>query len=85
MGGPFVVNIGHGVPEIITAMEEQARKVCFPYAGNFASEAQVELAEEVIQFCPTACRGCISCPGVGSQRSGLKLARQYHLEREPPG
>ncbi|HSR10672.1 MAG TPA: aminotransferase class III-fold pyridoxal phosphate-dependent enzyme, partial [Thermodesulfobacteriota bacterium] len=27
-GGPFVVNIGHGVGEVVAAMEQQARKVC---------------------------------------------------------
>jgi adenosylmethionine-8-amino-7-oxononanoate aminotransferase len=84
-GGPFVVNIGHGVPEIIAAMEEQARKVCFPYAGNFASEAQVELAEEVIQFCPPGMSRVYFVSG-GSEANevALKLARQYHLERGEP-
>ena len=84
-GGPFVVNIGHGVPEIIAAMEKQARKVCFPYAGNFASEAQVELAEEVIQFCPPGMSRVYFVSG-GSEANevALKLARQYHLERGEP-
>ena len=42
-GGPAVINIGHGVKEVIDAMMVQARKVCFPYVGHFVSEAQVEL------------------------------------------
>jgi len=33
-GGPIVVNIGHGVPEILEAMMVQAKKVCFPYQGH---------------------------------------------------
>ena len=84
-GGPFVVNIGHGVPEIIAAMDEQARKVCFPYAGHFASEAQIELAEEVIRFCPPGMSRVYFVSG-GSEANevALKLARQYHLERGEP-
>ena len=84
-GGPFVVNIGHGVPEVIAAMEEQARKVCFPYAGHFASEAQIELAEEVIRFCPPGMSRVYFVSG-GSEANevALKLARQYHLERGEP-
>jgi adenosylmethionine-8-amino-7-oxononanoate aminotransferase len=84
-GGPFVVNIGHGVPEIITAMEEQARKVCFVYGGNFANEAQAELAEEVIRFCPLGMSRVYFVSG-GSEANevALKLARQYHLERGEP-
>ncbi len=84
-GGPFVVNIGHAVPEVIAAMEEQARKVCFPYAGNFTSEAQIELAEEVIRFCPPGMSRVYFVSG-GSEANevALKLARQYHLERGEP-
>jgi adenosylmethionine-8-amino-7-oxononanoate aminotransferase len=81
-GGPFVVNIGHGVLEVIEAMEEQAKKVCFPYAGHFVSDVQVELADEVIQFAPPGMSRVYFVSG-GSEaiEVALKLVRQYHLER----
>jgi len=84
-GGPFVVNIGHGVLEVVAAMEEQARKVCFPYAGHFVSDVQIELAEEVIQFSPPGMARVYFVSG-GSEGTeiALKLARQYHLERGDP-
>lgn len=84
-GGPFVVNIGHGVPEIIAAMEEQARKVCFPYAGHFSSEVQIELADEIIQFAPPGMSRVYFVSG-GSEaiEVALKVVRQYHLERGEP-
>jgi adenosylmethionine-8-amino-7-oxononanoate aminotransferase len=84
-GGPFVVNIGHGVAEVISAIEQQARKVCFPYAGHFDSEAQMDLAKEVIQFSPTGMTRVYFVSG-GSEATevALKLVRQYHLERGEP-
>lgn len=84
-GGPFVVNIGHGVPEVIAAMEEQARRVCFPYVGHFASEVQLELADEVIRFAPPGMSRVYFVSG-GSEaiEVALKIARQYHLERGEP-
>jgi adenosylmethionine-8-amino-7-oxononanoate aminotransferase len=84
-GGPFVVNIGHGVTEVIEAMEQQARKVCFPYAGNFSSEAQIELADEVIRFAPAGMSRVYFVSG-GSEANevALKIARQYHLDRGEP-
>jgi len=84
-GGPFVVNIGHGVAEVIEAMEKQARKVCFPYAGNFSSEAQIELADEVIRFAPAGMSRVYFVSG-GSEANevALKIVRQYHLDRGEP-
>ena len=43
--GVHVVSIGHGVKEVVDAMEEQASKVCFTY-GRFLTRAQVDLAEK---------------------------------------
>ncbi len=84
-GGPLVVNIGHGVQEIIDAMVEQGRKVCFPYSGHFASESQLDLAREVIEFAPQGMsRVYFVCGGSEAVEIALKLARQYHLGKGEP-
>ena len=38
-GGAIVVNVGHGVPEIVKALAEQARRVAFAHGTQFSSEA----------------------------------------------
>ena len=84
-GGPCVVSIGHGVGEVIDAMIEQARKVCFPYHGHFTSEAQIELAKEVIDFAPPGMSKVnVTCGGSEAIENALKFVRQYHIERGEP-
>jgi len=84
-GGPCVVNIGHGVPEVLNAMVDQAKKVCFPYQGHFVSRAQIELANEIIALAPSGMSKVYFVSG-GSEASevALKLARQYHLSKGDP-
>ena len=81
-GGPMVVNIGHGVPEIIEAMVRQAEKVCFPYSGHFVSRAQIDFAEEVIKMAPPTMTKVYPVSG-GSEATeiAVKMARQYFLGR----
>lgn len=84
-GGPLVVNIGHNVPEVIDAMIEQAKKVCFPYSGHFVSEAQIDLSAKIIEFAPQGMSKVYFVSG-GSEATeiALKFIRQYHLERGEP-
>jgi adenosylmethionine-8-amino-7-oxononanoate aminotransferase len=35
IGGVGVVNVGHGVPEIVDAIADQARRLAFSYSSNF--------------------------------------------------
>jgi adenosylmethionine-8-amino-7-oxononanoate aminotransferase len=81
-GSSGVINIGHGVSEVINAMLEQARKICFTFAGTFASEAQIKLAKKVIDFSPTSMSKVYFVSG-GSEATeiALKLVRQYHVGR----
>lgn len=44
--GIAVVNVGHGVQEIVERMAEQAKKISFVYGGTFTSEARKSLAEK---------------------------------------
>ncbi len=82
VGGIAVVNIGHGVPEIIAAMREQAEKVAFVHGGSFANEPAMALAEELATWAPKGLGHVLLLSG-GSEatETAMKLARQYHLER----
>lgn len=45
--GAMTVSIGHGVTEIIDAMQAQAKRVCFTYRTQFDNEPAEELAREL--------------------------------------
>lgn len=79
--GVHVVSIGHGVAEIATAMEAQARKVCFTYA-RFLTQPQIDLAERIASLAPGDLNRVFFVSG-GSEatESAMKIARKYHLER----
>ncbi|MBI2115380.1 MAG: aminotransferase class III-fold pyridoxal phosphate-dependent enzyme [candidate division NC10 bacterium] len=82
VGGIAVVNVGHGVPEIIAAMTEQAERVAFVHGGSFANEPAMALAEELATWTPRGVRHVLLLAG-GSEatETAMKLARQYHVER----
>src|SRR5438132_11795806 len=81
-GGMYVVNIGHGVPEIIEAMSAQARRVCFAHVAQFTSEAQIEFSNRLAALAPPGFDSVwLVSGGSEATESALKLARQYHVER----
>ncbi len=82
--GVHVVSIGHAVPEIVAAMEAQARKVCFTYA-RFLTQPQIDLAERIAALAPGDLNRVFFVSG-GSEatESAMKIARKYHLERGRP-
>ncbi|MFC1532466.1 aspartate aminotransferase family protein [Thermodesulfobacteriota bacterium] len=84
-GGPMVVCLGHGIPEITEAMIEQAKKVCFAYTGTFSTEAQINLAKKVMEFTPRGMSHVYFVSG-GSEaiEYSMQLARQYFLEKGEP-
>ena len=86
VGGIAVVNVGHGVPEIIAAMTEQAERVAFVHGGSFANEPAQALAEELARWAPRGLGHVLLLSG-GSEatETAMKLAHQYHLERDRPG
>jgi len=86
VGGIAVVNVGHGVPEIIAAMTEQAQRVAFVHGGSFANEPAMALAQELATWTPTGLRHVMLLAG-GSEatETAMKLARQYHVERGKAG
>ncbi len=85
VGGIAVVSIGHGVKEVLEAMTEQAKKVCFVYNGQFISEPAINLAKEIVTLAPSGFSKVFFVSG-GSEaiETALKMARQYHLETGYP-
>lgn len=80
VGGVCVVNVGHGVREIVDAMMEQAKKVCFAHVSQFTSQAQVTLARKVVELAPKGMTKVYFVSGGSvATEMALKMARQYHL------
>ncbi|MDR6550012.1 aspartate aminotransferase family protein [Paenibacillus qinlingensis] len=50
--GAVTAGIGHGVPDIVDAMLEQANKVSFVYRSQFTSEPGEKLAEKLSDLAP---------------------------------
>ena len=84
LAGSAAVNfIGHGVPEISTAMAEQAAKLEFVHTSQFTTPVAEEYAEELLAFAGEHFRGgavYFTCGGSESIETALKLARQYQVE-----
>jgi len=79
--GIAVVNIGHGVKEVISAMYRQAKKASFIFAGQFTTEAQLNLAKSIAQLSPSGLsRVFFVSGGAEATETALKMARQYHVE-----
>ena len=82
--GSAAVNfIGHGVPEIADAMEEQARQLEFVHTSQFTTPVAEEFAAELLEFAGEHFRGgavYFTCGGSESIETALKLARQYQVE-----
>ena len=85
VGGIAVVSIGHGVPEVIEAMQMQADQVAFVHGGSFANEPAMAFAEELASWAPPGLERVLLLSG-GSEatETAMKLAHQYHLERGKP-
>lgn len=84
-GGAAVSCLGHGDPDIIAAIQHQAEQLAFAHTGFFTSEPAEELADLLISRAPGDLKRVYLVSG-GSEatEAALKLARQYHVERQEP-
>ncbi|MEJ5358412.1 MAG: aspartate aminotransferase family protein [Desulfobacterales bacterium] len=84
-GGAVVVSIGHGVREILEAMQAQAARIAFAHGSQFTSEAAEGLARKIVDLCPPGLERVYFLSG-GSEavETAVKLARQYQVERGKP-
>jgi adenosylmethionine-8-amino-7-oxononanoate aminotransferase len=84
LSGSAAVNlIGHGVPEITTAIAEQAAKLEFVHTSQFTTPLAEEYARELLEFAGEHFHdGAVffTCGGSESIETAIKLARQYHVE-----
>jgi adenosylmethionine-8-amino-7-oxononanoate aminotransferase len=84
LAGSAAVNfIGHGVPEIVAAMAEQAAQLEFVHTSQFTTPIAEEYAEELLAFAGEHFRtGAVYFTSGGSEsiETALKLARQYQVE-----
>jgi len=87
IGGVGVVNIGHGVQEVIEAVENQLRSLEFSYGGMADNQPQRELASKLQQWAPPAMgetKTLFSSGGAEANEGAIKLAYQYHWEQGQP-
>jgi adenosylmethionine-8-amino-7-oxononanoate aminotransferase len=85
--GAVTANLGHGVPEIIEAMKEQANKVSFVYRSQFTSEAAEKLAETLNERIGGETRYWTFLVNSGSEatETAMKIAIQYWQEKGKKG
>ncbi|WP_223593235.1 aspartate aminotransferase family protein [Neobacillus bataviensis] len=80
--GAVTANIGHGVREIIDAMNEQANKVSFVYRSQFTSEAAEKLAEKIAELTPEGLNWSFFVnSGSEATETAMKMAIQYWQEK----
>jgi adenosylmethionine-8-amino-7-oxononanoate aminotransferase len=81
-GGPLVVNVGHGRPEIIQAMTAQAEKAAYIHAIMFTSDPLEQYAAELAPLVPLPNpRFFFLSSGSEVVEGASKLARQIQMAR----
>nr|WP_263326043.1 aspartate aminotransferase family protein [Neobacillus sp. Marseille-Q6967] len=80
--GAVTANIGHGIPEIIEAMQDQAKKVSFVYRSQFTSEPAEKLASKIAELTPGDLNWCFFVnSGSEATETAMKMAIQYWQEQ----
>jgi adenosylmethionine-8-amino-7-oxononanoate aminotransferase len=85
-GGALVVNIGHGVREIVDAMATQAGRVAFAHGTQFTSGALETYAQALAGVAPMpGAHVYLVSGGSEAVETAIKLARQVSVARGEPG
>ncbi|MGO4889693.1 aspartate aminotransferase family protein [Anaerobacillus sp. MEB173] len=80
--GAVTASIGHGVPEIIAAMNKQAEKVSFVYRSQFTSEPAEALAKKLSDITPGDLNWSFFVnSGSEATETAMKIAIQYWQEQ----
>lgn len=84
-GAAAVSCLGHGDPDVIRAIKDQADKLAFAHTGFFTTEVAEELAGVLVDGAPEGIASVYFVSG-GSEaiEAALKMARQYFLEIGQP-
>jgi adenosylmethionine-8-amino-7-oxononanoate aminotransferase len=85
--GVCVVNIGHGVPEVVEAISRQASQLAFTYGGLVDNRPRQELAARLQEWAPAGMgetKTLFVSGGAEANEGAFKIAYQYHWERGHP-
>ena len=84
-GGAAVSSLGHGHPDVISAMHAQIDRLAYAHTSFFTTEVAEALADELIRTAPPGMSHAYLVSG-GSEavESALKMARQYFVEIGQP-
>ena len=84
-GGAAVSCLGHGHPDVVAAIERQARRLAYAHTSFFTTDVAEALADTLVRDAPEGISHAYFVSG-GSEamEAALKMARQYHLERGEP-
>ncbi|NJD88671.1 MAG: aspartate aminotransferase family protein [Betaproteobacteria bacterium] len=85
-GGAAVSCLGHGHPDVLSAMHAQIDRVAYAHTSFFTTEVAEELAETLVADAPAGMSHVYLVSG-GSEamEAALKMARQYFVETGEPG
>ncbi|UOY93080.1 aspartate aminotransferase family protein [Ectobacillus sp. JY-23] len=80
--GAITVGIGHGVPEILEAMNKQAQQVSFVYRSQFTSDAAEKLAKKMSEITQGDLNWSFFVnSGTEATETAMKLAIQHYQEK----
>jgi len=84
-GGAAVSSLGHGHPDILTAMHRQIDRNAYAHTAFFTTDVAEELADRLAAGAPEGLSEVYLVSG-GSEamETALKLARQYFVEKGEP-
>jgi taurine--2-oxoglutarate transaminase len=78
--GLIAVNLGHGHPKVVAALQEQAKTLCYA-APSLFNDKRAELAEELSAMSPWAesegCRTFFTTAGADANDDAVRIARAF--------
>lgn len=84
-GGAAVSCLGHGHPEVVKAVQDQAGKLAYAHTAFFTNEPQEELADRLAtRFPEDGSKVWLTSGGSESNESALKIAWQYWRAKGKP-
>lgn len=84
-GGAAVSCVGHGHPDVVRAVREQAEKLAFAHTAFFTNKPQEELASRLAtRFAEPEAKVWFTSGGSESNETAMKIAWQYWRARGQP-
>ncbi|MGV8953022.1 MAG: aspartate aminotransferase family protein [Cypionkella sp.] len=84
-GGAAVSCLGHGDPEVVAAIGQQAARLAYAHTSFFTTDVAEDLADLLVSDAPVGIdRVYFVCDGSEAIETALKMAHQYHRETGHP-